>query len=151
MIENRHRKLAHQRFGLQMKVSKHGIAVPSTQHAYSAVVDAATHECHGAAGAEGSGTDVGVLEARLMRRGDGCHTKSRCDVCGFDDNAPVVVEVRGEGRGVGDFVVSKVKDTLNSGFDGARHVICAESVCDDLTLCAILLRSKRQRDKGGGM
>jgi hypothetical protein len=143
MIEHHHRKLAHQRFGLQMQVTKHGIAVPSTQHAYSAVVDAATHECHGAARAEGSGTDVSVLEARLMRRGDGCHSKSRCDVCGFDDNALVAVEVRGEGRGVGDFVVSKVKDTSNSGFDVARHVICAESVRDDLTLRAIFLPSKR--------
>jgi hypothetical protein len=151
MIEHRHRKLAHQRFGLQMQVTKHGIAVPSTQHAYSAVVDAATHECHGAARAEGSGTDVGVLEARLVRRGDGCQSKSRCDVCGFDDNALVVAEVRGEGRGVGDFVVAEVKDTSNCGFDGARHVICAESVRNDLTLRAIFLCIKRYRDKGGGV
>jgi hypothetical protein len=50
MVEHRHSEFAHERFFLEMQIPQHGIAMPSTQHSNSVVVDFSTHERHGAAG-----------------------------------------------------------------------------------------------------
>jgi hypothetical protein len=71
MVEHRHSKLAHERFCLEMQIPQHGVAMPSTHHTDSVVVDFFTHERHGAAGPEGAGADVAVVEPSLVDRGDG--------------------------------------------------------------------------------
>jgi hypothetical protein len=50
MVEHCHCELAHDGFGLEVQIAEHGVTVPSTDHSNGVVVDAATHECHGATG-----------------------------------------------------------------------------------------------------
>jgi hypothetical protein len=50
MVEHCHCELAHEGLGMEVQIAEHGVTVPSTENLNGVVVDAARHECHGAAG-----------------------------------------------------------------------------------------------------
>jgi hypothetical protein len=54
-----------------------------------------------------------------MRHGNGGQVKSFGDVSGFDDDTFSTVKVRGERSGFYGFVLLKVEDAADGGFDGA--------------------------------
>jgi hypothetical protein len=51
---------------LDMKVSHHGVAVSPAHHPDVAEIHLAMYECHGAAGAQGSGTNIQRFNACAM-------------------------------------------------------------------------------------
>jgi hypothetical protein len=83
-----------------MQVSEHGVTVPSTQHSNGVVVDLAAHERHGAAGAEGTGADVRMPEARAVSHSDGGEAKGGGDIRCLDGDSLAIMEIRYDAMGV---------------------------------------------------
>jgi hypothetical protein len=134
-----------------MQVSEHGVTVPSTQHSNGVVVDSAAHERYGAAGAEGTGADVRIPEARFVSRIDGDEANGGGDIRFLDEDSLAIMEIRCNGSGGCGFVLTEVKDAADDGFDGAGERIRAGAMCDDFTFRSILLCCEGERDKSGSV
>ena len=90
--------------------------MPAPQHLDDVVVDFATQESHGAAGAKGSGGDLFGRDARVDVIDDRCVTENISDIFGFDSSTAVGVRVvGGKGRALVGAVLFVVQDTANGG------------------------------------
>jgi hypothetical protein len=138
-VEHCHGELVHHWFCLEVQILQYGIAEPSTKHVDVVVVDSAVHENHGVTRAQIPGAGVPVPGGCLLHHGNGGHTKSFSDVLGFDGNSSSIVIVRGEWSGFHGFVLTKVEDAMDGGFDRACKIIRADVMGDDFNFCAIFL------------
>jgi hypothetical protein len=93
MVEHCHCELTHEGLCLKVQISEHGVTVPPTKHSNGVVVDAAAHECHGAACSYQMGADVRVRDARLVRRSYCGVAKDSGDIRCLDGDTLAIMKV----------------------------------------------------------
>jgi hypothetical protein len=121
IVEHCHGDLEHQGFCLEVQISQHDVSVSSSQHANGVLVNWV---------AQRAGADVHVLDATLVRHGNGDQTKRFGGIGGFDGNTFTIVIVQDKMSGFCGFMLTDEDDATDGGFGG---------VCYIITFCAIFL------------
>ena len=132
---------------MEMKVAEHSVRTPSSHHFDDVGVDTSAEEGHGAAGAKGTGIDIGWVET--MRSGgssdaNGGGDKGRGDV-GFAGGCVDVVEGR---ERVGS-VRAEVEDAASEGDNGTCERMAAAPVGQDFATDHVFLGGELELSTGG--
>ena len=150
VVEHTGRKVAHDRFGLNMEVAEHLVGAPAAHEADEVGVHFSAKEGHGPRSVEGTGGDIGGEESEGGTEDGGGQAENQCDDFRKDGERLGMLEVLGKRSLPGGVMIAEVEDAAGKAEDRAKLGVAAFAEANDFATNAVFLVGELKRSKGCG-